>query len=187
MIQDPYTETEEDFSEQEDSSSVNTALLDQMGHESIKFLLDSSNILNNISKRLTSLQTKYAGKNGCIDKNSFKQIGDLKEEILLLLEPITSRAIYLSDLEEEQVYNISYELNKAIIKQVFEKGDMLTHADKKTIIALCYAVIFASLRRPFKGGERGLLSKTQQVRELIQKLSGKQQQKGGWKALFSKF
>ena len=155
----------------EGTESYNPALLQTMGHESIRFLLNSDNILAIIKRRLDAIKVK----------------DDLKNEILLLLEPVVSRAIYLSDLDEEHVYIISYEVNKAVIHLVFEKGDNLSYAQKKSIIALCFALVFSSLRRPYKGGERKLLSETQQSREVLQKMAGGKDQKGGWRAWFSKF
>jgi len=170
MQQDPYSQ--DDIEGEEDTSSFSPSAMGsgQMDSESLRYILNSDNVLKDLSKDLEFLKANK----------------DLRLQILFLVKPILSRTIYLSDLDEEHVYNISYNLNKSVIKAVFEKGDNLSNSEKSTIINLCFAIIFSSLRRPYKGGERKLLRETQQSKEILQRMAGKQQ-KGGWRTWFAKF
>ena len=169
MQSDPYSQ--ENIEGEEDTANFSPSMMGQIDSESLKYLLNSDNVLKNLESDLKFLKVST----------------ELQRQILFTIKPILSRTIYLSDLDEEHVYNISYNLNKSIIKAVFEKGDNLSSSEKTTIINLCFAVIFSSLRRPYKGGERKLLRETQSSKEILQKMGGRGQQKGGWRTWFAKF
>lgn len=169
MQQDPYLQ--EPIDGEQDTSSFSPNLMGQIDSESLRYILNSDNVLKNLEKDLDFLKANP----------------QLKKQILFLVKPILSRTMFLSDLEEEHVYLISYELNKAIYVSVFQHGDNLDYSQKKAIIALCFAIIFSSCRRPYKGGERKLLRETQQSKEILQKIGGRGQQKGGWRTWFAKF
>lgn len=108
-----------------------------------------------------------------IVKLELKQKGapeELVKEILSILGPIAgNRSIYLSNFDEQDIDTTSFDANQAIIHVVFEFGDGLKDSQKDGIIAMCYTVIRAALKRPFNQGERKFLSKTVERREIFQK------------------
>ena len=166
-----YPEPEPNVVSSEETTSFTPNYMESVSHETIRYQLSSDDVLDEL-------------------KNSMKLMSvseELENSLLAVLRPTVARPIFLSDLDEDHVYAMSFYVNKAVINIIMEKGDNITHADKKLLINLCYELIFCSLRRPYRGGERGFLGKTQQSREVLQRIAGDEKKKGAIRNILSYF
>lgn len=176
-MENPY----DGIKSQEDTSTFQSGFQSQADPELIKHLLDPNPVLGEVQMAWLGLSINEKGEMIKVGQPMMNMRGVF--QIINLIRPVYNHFACMSNLSEDEIYEMIEELQHNVSELIFKKDDdfKLDNDYKDVIIDNSRRLALTGLNRAKNQGEKVFLSKTHESRALYQE---KQPKKKGVRAIF---
>jgi len=167
--QQPYNEVPVQAGIQEVNERQSYSMLDNnTSPELVRELINNGDFLERVAHLLKG-EIWSESRNRWIQITKPYGNEEFINDVLLILHTHTGQEVILSNLEDDDVHNITYDIVNRIIELIYYKGKEqgIDRARRSEIVSIINNQVYLALRRAYKQGEKDFLGRSVTHRENI--------------------